>query len=247
MKAFFVALQFLTVLPINIASGVDKEDFGRSLAWFPFVGLLIGMVLSSSIFFFNFLPQPVIAALILAGSIIITGGIHLDGFADTCDGLYGSTTKDKRLEIMRDSHIGTMAASGMILLLILKFSILANMPEECIWKFLILMPASARWAQALACFLSKYARQDGKAKYFIEYASWREIVIGSVFILLLFIALLGIKGLALLLALFLAALIFISVIKSKVGGMTGDTIGAINEITELNALLFGLIFYRLGL
>lgn len=247
MKTFLVALQFLTVLPINIASGVGKEDFGKSLAWFPFIGFLIGMVLSSSIFLFGFLPQPVIAALILTGSIIITGGIHLDGFADTCDGLYGSVSKERRLEIMRDSHVGTMAVSGMILLLISKFSILASMPQEAMWKLLILMAVFARWAQALSCFLSKYARQNGKAKYFIEYAGLGELIIGSSFILLLFILLLGVKGLALFAALFLVTLIFISVIKNKIGGMTGDTIGAINEIAEVSVLLFGLIFYRIGL
>src|SRR3989338_4183113 len=161
MKNFFIALQFLTILPINVKAKVEKEAFGQSLIWFPFVGALIGLLLSLIIFLFGFLPQPVIAALILAGSIIITGGIHLDGFADTCDGLYGFTGKERALEIMRDSHIGTMAAAGITVLLILKFSILPALPLDILWKYLVLMAAFARWAQVCSCFSSRYARRDG--------------------------------------------------------------------------------------
>ncbi len=247
MKSFLVALQFLTILPINIAPKVEKKDFGRSLVWFPFVGALLGLILSLGIFLFSFLPQMVIAALILAGSVIITGGMHLDGFADTCDGLCVFTAKERALEIMRDSRIGTMAAVGMVILLILKFSILATMPQGIMWKYLVLMAAFARWAQVLSCFSSRYARQEGKAKYFIEYASWRELTIGGVFILSLFILLLGIKGLGLFLVSILPILILLNYIKSKIGGMTGDTIGAINEVAEAGVLLFGLIFLRIGL
>ena len=247
MKSLLVALQFLTILPINIASKVEKKDFGRSLAWFPFVGALLGLILSLGIFLFGFLPQMVIAALILAGSIIITGGMHLDGFADTCDGLGAFTTKDRALEIMRDSRIGTMAAAGIVMLLIFKFSILAAIPPGIMWRYLVLTAAFARWAQVLSCFSSRYARQEGKAKYFIEYASWREFSIGGIFILSLFILLLGMTGLKLFLVSLLPVLILLSYIKSKIGGMTGDTIGAINEVAEASVLLFGLIFLRVGL
>jgi adenosylcobinamide-GDP ribazoletransferase len=237
----------MTILPVNIAHKAEKKDFGRSLVWFPFVGALLGLILSLGIFLFGLLPQMVIAALILAGSIIITGGMHLDGFADTCDGLGAFTTKERALEIMRDSRIGTMAAAGIIMLLIFKFSILTTMPQGLMWRYLVLMDAFARWAQVLSCFSSRYARQEGKAKYFIEYAGWRELSIGGIFILFLFILLLGIKGLNLLLVSLLPVLISLSYIKNKIGGMTGDTIGAINEVAEAGVLLFGLIFLRIGL
>jgi len=247
MKSFLVALQFLTILPINISAKVEDKDFGKSLSWFPFVGALIGLALSLITFLSGLLPQPVIAALILAGSLIVSGGIHLDGFADTCDGLYEFTTREKALEIMRDSRIGTMAAAAVIILLILKFSILSGLHQANIWKYLILMAAFARWAQVLACFLSRYARQEGKAKYFIEYAGLREITTTSIFIALLFMLLLGGKGLILLLTCLSITLILINYIKSKLGGMTGDTIGAISEVAEAGVLLFGLIFLRIGL
>lgn len=247
MKAFLIALQFLTVLPVNITSKVEKESFGESLTWFPFVGALIGFLLSLGVFVFAFLPQPVIAAFILAVSIIITGGIHLDGFADTCDGLFGYSTKEKALEIMRDPHIGTFAGAGIAILLILKFSILAALPQGNMWKCLVLMAAFGRWAQVLSCFSSRYARQDGKAKYFIEYASWRQLIIGGVFAVILFILLFGINGLSLFLVSILPILAAINYIRNKIGGMTGDTIGAINEIAETSVLLFSLVFLRIGL
>lgn len=247
MKAFLVALQFLTILPIKIVSKVEKEVFGKSLVWFPFVGGLIGLVLSSIIFLFDFLPQPVIAALILVGSVVITGGIHLDGFADMCDGLYGFSNKERALEIMRDPHIGTMAAVGLAIVLILKFSILATLPKAIMWKWLILMAAFARWSQVLSCFSSRYARQDGKARYFIEYVRWRQLIIGGMFIAILFILLLRGKGLILFIASLLPVILSINYIRNKVGGMTGDTIGAVNEIAETSVLLFGSAFLSIGL
>ena len=247
MKDFFVALQFLTILPINITSKVENEVFGKSLTWFPFVGALIGLLLSLFAFLFGFFPRLVIAALILAGSVIITGGIHLDGFADTCDGLYGFTSKDRALEIMRDSRIGTFGSAGIAILLILKFSILAVLPQSVMLKCLVLMAAFARWSQVLSCFSSRYARQEGKAKYFIEYASWRQLVIGGIFVLMLFILLFGVNGFRLFLASVLPVLILINYIRNKIGGMTGDTIGAINEIAETSVLLFSLIFLKIGL
>ena len=217
------------------------------MACFPFVGALIGMALSSGIFLFGFLPQPVVAALILAGSAIITGGMHLDGFADTCDGLAGFTTREKALEIMRDSRIGAMAGIGIAILLILKFSMLSSLAQGVMWKYLVLMAAFARWAQVLSCFLSRYSRQEGKAKYFIEYANWSSLIIGGVFVLMLFILLFGIKGFSLFLAPLLVTWLSINYINSKIGGMTGDTIGAINEIAEISVLLFGLISCRINL
>jgi len=241
MKRFFLALQFLTILPIKVKPKLEKEDFGKSLLWFPFVGALIGIILSLSVFFLSFLPKGVIAALILIESIIITGGIHLDGFADTCDGLYGFSTKEKSLEIMRESRIGTMAAIGVALLLLLKFSLFASIRQELLWKYLITMAVFARWAQAWSCFSFPYAREEGKAKYFVEYAGKRQLIIGAIFTLAFFILLWGVKGLVLFLSSFFVIWVLANYIYRKISGMTGDTIGAVNEVAEVSALLFGLI------
>jgi adenosylcobinamide-GDP ribazoletransferase len=237
MKQFLIALQFLTILPVKI-SEIKEKDFGKSLVYFPIVGMLIGLVLVLSLFVFSFLPPLVYAALILVISIIITGGVHLDGIADTCDGFYGSKPKEEILEIMRDSHIGTMGVIGVACLLLLKFTILTGIPREALWKSLIMMTVFARWTQGLASLLSNYARQNGKAKYFIEYADKRGVFMGGLFTLALFLLLASFKGFILFIISLIPIFLFISYIKRRISGMTGDTIGATSEIAEVLILLF---------
>ena len=181
LRKGLIALQFLTIFPVKISaeggsapdgkSDIKEKDFGASLLYFPLVGLLIGLILALSAFLLFPLPGIIKGATILIISIIITGGIHLDGFADTCDGFYGNKPKEKILEIMKDSHIGAMGVIGIVSLLLLKFSLIASFNERLLWKALILMVVFSRWVQVMACFSASYARQEGKAKYFLEYAT----------------------------------------------------------------------------
>ncbi len=241
MKPFLIALQFLTIFPVRLQGEIKKEYYGRALAYFPAVGLLIGLALSAGAFVFSFLPALVKAALILLISFIITGGLHLDGFADTCDGLLSNKPREETLKIMRDSHIGTMGVAAVALLLLLKFSTLANIPDALLGQALILMAVFSRWIQVLACFGSSYAREEGKATYFIEYASEKELFIGLLFTLILFYLFLGLKGLIVFFSSLIFAFLFFRWIKRKIGGMTGDTIGALNEIAEAGVLFCILI------
>lgn len=239
MRRFLIALQFLTILPVRVGPKVEEKDFGASLLYFPLVGLLIGLLLATSNFLFSFLPQSLKATLILLISIVITGGIHLDGFADTCGGFYGSNNpKEKILEIMRDSRIGTMGVVGVVSILLLKFSFIASLPENILWKTLILMATFSRWAQVLACYSSSYARKAGKAKYFIEYTTKKELFIGFLFTLFIFYLFLKLKGFVLFFVSFLFTFLFLQYIKKRIGGMTGDTIGALSEFAEVSLLLF---------
>lgn len=242
MKRFLIALQFLTVVPIKIKSEIAEEDFGRSLLYFPVVGILIGLVLSGVALLLGFLPNPVVGVLILIISIVITGGIHLDGFADTCDGFYGPRPKEKILEIMQDSRVGTMGVVGVVCLLLLKFTLIVSVPQDALWKLLIMMTVFARWSHILACYTSNYARDEGKAKYFVEYAGKIELLVGTVFTVVLFLLLMRFMGLILLVLSLLSTLLFMNYVKRKIGGMTGDTIGAVNEIAEVAVLLFGLVY-----
>lgn len=247
MKLFLVALQFLTILPVKIKAQIKESDFGRALVYFPIVGMLIGVLLVLVLFLFTSLPISVASVFILIVSIIVTGGIHLDGFADTCDGLYGFKTKDKALEIMRDSHLGAMGVIGIVMLLLLKFTLLMSIPQSTLWRSLILMAIFARWIQVLSCFLSNYARKEGKAKYFIEYAGKKEILISMLFTVAFFLLLMKVEGFILFLISLLTMLPFINYIKKKIGGMTGDTIGAASEIAEVLVLLFSLIIAKINI
>mgnify|MGYP001589761025 CR=1 FL=1 len=241
MKRFLVALQFLTILPVKIKSEIKEKDFGDSLLYFPVVGLLIGLLLSLGVLSFSFLPALVKSAMILILSILITGGIHLDGFADTCDGFYGNKSGEKILEIMRDSRIGVMGVIGIVSLLLLKFSVIVSLSEAPLWKILIMMPVFSRWSQALACNAASYARREGKAKYFMEYASRRDVIIGGIFTLIISVLLMQHRGLVLFFASLIPVSLFLYYIKRRIKGMTGDTIGAVNEIAEVCVLLFGFI------
>lgn len=237
MKRFLIALQFLTILPVKIKSEIKEIDFGKALLYFPIVGMLIGFLLAGAAFFLGFATDLFKGACVLILSIIITGGIHLDGFADMCDGFYSNKSKEKILEIMRDSHIGVMGVIGIVSLLFLKIALIVSIPQNILWKSLIMMATFSRWSQAMACFTSTYARKNGKAKFFIEYAELKDIIIGGLFTFVLFLLLAKLKGIVVFALAFLLSLLFIQYVKRKIGGMTGDTIGAINEVAEA-AILF---------
>ncbi len=241
MRGFLIALQFLTILPIKIKSEIKEKDFGKSLLYFPIVGILIGLVLSLTAFLFGFLSNLIAGIFVLIISLFITGGIHLDGFADTCDGFYQSKPKEKILEIMRDSRVGVMGVIGIVCLLLLKFILIVSIPREVLWKSLIMMAVFARWSQVLACYTSNYAREEGKAKYFIEYAGKREFLAGSFLTIALFLLLMELEGVILLILSFLPVFLFINYVKRRIGGMTGDTIGATSEIAEIVVLFFTVI------
>ncbi len=245
MKHFLIALQFLTTLPVSIKSKIKHKDFGSSLLYFPVIGLLIGILLAMSVFLFAFLPNLVRGAAILIISVVVSGGIHLDGFADTCDGFYGNKPKERILAIMRDSHIGAMGALGIICLLILKFSLIVSFQSEILWRVLIAMAVFSRWTQVLACKTYPYVRKEGKAKHFIEQASKLTVFTGGAFTLVLFLLLLQLKGLALFSLSTAIVFLFLRFIKKKLGGMTGDTIGAASEVGEVLILLFSIILVNI--
>ena len=245
MRGFLVALQFLTILPLEIKSELKEKDFGRALIYFPVIGALIGLVLALVLLAFDFLPNLAKIALVLTSSIIITGAMHLDGFADTCDGFFSGKSKEKILSIMHDPHIGTIGTIAVVSLLLLKFSLMASISKDILWKSLIMMAVFSRWIQVLACYLSKYAKEFGKARFFIEYASLKEVIIGGLITVTLLYVLENWKGLFLFIPVLAAAFLLINYIKRRIGGMTGDTIGAVSEIIEVCVLLFSLILSRI--
>lgn len=247
MKIFLITIQFLTILPINIKGRVEEEDYGKSLIYFPIVGLLLGLFLAGIAYISSSLPPMVKGIVILASWIVVTGGIHLDGFADTCDGFYGRRPKEEILKIMRDSRIGTMGALGIAMLLLFKFAALSSIRQEDLWKTLIVAAVFARWSQVFACSMARYAREEGKAKYFVKYAKKRDAFIGALFTLVLSWFLMGMKGIILFVILSAVIFLFIRYSKRKIGGITGDTIGATNEIAETSALLFSLILSSYGI
>ena len=245
MKSFFLAIQFLTIFPLPTKGQINDKDFGRALFYFPLVGLILGCILAAvSLCIFHIFSPLVMAALLILVSTVLTGGLHLDGFADTCDGLYGFHSPGKRLEIMRDSRTGVMGVIGLVCLVLLKFSLLTHIPLTCLWKTLVMMAVISRWSLVIACYDSTYLRQEGKARLFIEQARLHYLLVGGVLTFFLFMFLPSGKGLIIFFGTLITVSLFIKYIRKKIGGMTGDTIGAVNEIAEAAVLLLANFVFR---
>lgn len=235
MKPFLIALQFLTIFPFKLRGQTKESDYGKSLFYFPIIGMIIGSILALILLACGPLALPVTGVIILITSAIITGALHLDGFADTCDGFYGIRSKEEVLAIMRDPHIGAMGALGLILLLLLKFSLIISIPKPYLWQALIFMCVFSRWSQAVACLLP-YMRTEGKAGLFTKYASRQGIIFAAIFTLFISYILFSLAGTLIFFSSLVFVLLFTAYAKAKIGGMTGDTIGAVNEIGEASVL-----------
>lgn len=240
------AISFLTIFPLR-----EQAIRRDSVYYFPAAGLLLGIITSAAYFLFSMI-FPLNACIVLALIVctLLNGGLHLDGFADTVDGLSGGRGNRARvLEIMSDSHIGAHGVVALILLLGLKFSLIASLSSgplqtslnsiysNNLLKALILMPVTGRWSMLISMYYSKPAKKDGLGALFIEYSKSPKIIISTIFTLVLCLLAFGFAGAMLLIPLFISALLFTGVFSKKTGGMTGDTIGSINEINEVIFLI----------
>jgi len=233
---FLVALQFLTVIPLR--RDVTQRELSRSLVYFPIVGLAIGAALFGLDHLFNlFLPVALGSALLIVALVLLTGANHLDGFMDTCDGLVAGRSPLERLAIMRDRRVGSFGVVGACCLILVKYVSLLFLPGACRVAALLLMPTLGRWAMVYAIFAYPSARSEGLGQSFKEQAHWWELAIATLIAIALSVALMELFGLALLTALWLIIAIMATYLRKKLGGLTGDTYGAINEVIEVFVLI----------
>jgi adenosylcobinamide-GDP ribazoletransferase len=230
------ALQFLTIVPLKV--NVSTQALRRSLSYFPLVGLMIGGLLYGLDRRFALaFPTSLTNILLIIALAIITRALHLDGFIDTCDGLAGGRSPEERLKIMRDSRVGSFGAVGGCCLILLQYVALTVVPDEYRMETLILMPAIARWTMAYAIFAYPYAREQGLGTVFHQGKTLPWLVIATVITLAASISLLGLDGLAVTAAALLVAIVMGSYLNRRLGGLTGDTYGAINEVAEVTVLI----------
>ena len=230
------ALQFLTILPVK--RNFTSEQIGRSTVWFPVVGFVIGAILFGLHYILELiLPIALVNALLIAVLVILSGGLHLDGLSDTIDGLAGHRTPERRLEIMRDSHIGAIGAVGLFLFLIIEYVCLNSIPEKYLPFTLLLAPAVSRWAMVYAIFVFPYARPEGLGKAFKQAVGRSEFLIASFLTMLLAVILFPTAGPVIAAGTWIIISLSAFYIKRQIGGLTGDTYGAINEIALITVLL----------
>lgn len=249
--SFFAALQFLTIIPVPWWHKASPDELGRSIVYFPIVGLVIGFILVGSNWLFGlFLPSLLVNALLLAVLAIITGALHLDGFVDTCDGVGGRGTTEDRWEVMRDSRVGAFGVVGVVLLLLVKYAALNSIPGYLTVMALVFMPVVSRWAMVYAIFAYPYARPSGLGRAFKQAARWPRFTIATLLTFIVAVALIPVvqlAAMAVMLGVWIISVLVAIYLKSKFSGLTGDTYGAINEIAEVSTLLVIILLARLGL
>lgn len=242
------ALRFLTILPLPGEAEVPEQVLGRSTAWFPLVGALLGAVLAAVGTAAALLWSPFAAHLLaVAAWATLTRGLHLDGLADSADGLGGGTTREKKLAIMKDSRIGTFGVLAVVFLLALKFAFLGSLGNLALWRALVPAAALARWAVLLAIFAFPAALPSGLAGRFKRCCRWPQLVIGTLTAAAVAYFFLGAWGLAVQGLLGLAALLWSLWVRKALGGHTGDTYGALCEAGEAAALAALAALARFGL
>ncbi len=252
IKNFTTALQFLTIFTVNKKHIIEEGDMAKSIVYFPFVGFLIGFLLvnADKLFALIALPQTVATFLLVILSLVITRALHIDGLADTLDGLMGGRSHETRLAIMKDSRIGTAGAVGIVCVLFMKYLCLNNLFEGDRVPALLTAPVLGRWSQAFMVFNADYGRDNGMGKAFVGHLRSSGLVAVSLLAagLSAFVILrIDIRTVVLFAVLLCSVALMTYTGKRylirKLGGVTGDAIGAMNE---LNEVLVFLVFVTLA-
>lgn len=250
-KKFVTALQFLTIATVRKDHQIEEGDLSGSMAFFPVVGFLIGLVLvyADKVFALITLPQSLANLMLVVLAVLMTRALHIDGLADTLDGLMGGRDRSSRLAIMKDSRLGTAGALGIVFVVTLKYLSLNSLFNSEKVAALLTAPLLARWSQTIMAFKIGYGREDGMGKAFVGrlqpgvLAAASAVAIGlSAFVIVREEA----RTLFLVLILIAAVALFTlgarRYLVHKLGGMTGDAIGAVSELNEVLVLLLCVVF-----
>ncbi len=247
-----IAFQFLTIVPVRVRGGVTELDMTRSAAHFPLVGLMQGMALVAADMVFGSVFHPdLVTGLVLLVLVLSTGGFHLDGLADTADALATKGDREKKLAAMKDSLTGPMGVIAIVFALGIKYLALrslVNYNPLTYYHALLFIPVAGKWAMLPAMYHGQPARPDGLGRIFIGSIGRAELLVAAVVTILLGVVpvlfasgfaiwwqvwfMLGTLGL-----LYMISWLYTGFCKQIFGGLTGDTIGAIGEISEILFLL----------
>ena len=243
-EQLIILTKFMTRIPIPIKVDYDPKKLGKSIKFFPFVGLIIGFILYyTSIILVKFTKNNLINALIvIVIELMVVGIIHIDGLCDTFDGLFSYREKEKMLEIMKDSRIGTNGAIILVLYFIAKILFISEIFSINL-KYLIIYPVLARLATPVNAAFSDYARKDGMSNFIISQDSAFEGIFSIILAAALSFLIFSFKGFELFLGAFLFIIFFMQFVKKKISGVTGDTMGAALELTAI-FVLFLAIFLK---
>lgn len=246
MKRLILMLQFLTRLPLPFEVPASQEDFEKGVIYFPVAGMVIGLLLYGlAVILLPFTEPLLLAVILMAFEIILTGGLHLDGLADSFDGLFSYRNKERMLEIMKDSRIGSNGVLVLIVGLLLKVAAIHVLVSYQQLLPLLWYPVIARTSSVFTARISPYARKEGMGNFFIGKTTtfqWLNCLLQTVvFTILIQPA----AGIAIIVA-HISAYMFTKFCESKIDGMTGDTMGANTELQSILLLVMSAILVTLG-
>ena len=249
IKNFINALQFLTIVTVSKRHPVAEGDLAKSMLYFPVVGFLIGVLLnySDKALLWVF-PHTITNVFLLFISVIITRALHIDGLADTLDGLMGGHDKASRLRIMKDSRLGTAGVLGIVFILLVKYLSLNNLFSDDKAAALLCAPMLARWSQTLMVFKSNYGREEGMGSAFVGhlrvsgFTAVSALTVGlAAFVIVREELFTKVLTFAVVCGVVLLTLLSRWYFIRRLGGVTGDTIGAVSELNEVLVLLLFVI------
>ncbi len=237
IKDFLILIQFYTRIPINKTFDFDKKNYAKSVFLLPLVALVIGIPMGV-IYYISLklaLGKYVIALFLLVTNILLTGALHLDGLADSFDGLFSYRDKERTLEIMKDSHIGTNGVMGLIIILVGKIILYANLGIIPI----ILSLVSARLNLVYQSYKLDYSRKEGMGEALFKYVDKKVFL--KTYLITLLIYLIDYRYLLILIFNLVFANKINKWLNKKINGGTGDTLGMTIELSEVFFLLIAVL------
>ncbi|MCH8869085.1 MAG: adenosylcobinamide-GDP ribazoletransferase [Chloroflexi bacterium] len=240
MNSLRLAIGFMSILPV--APRDTPMQLASARAYFPLVGLILGGILAV----LDLVLRPVLPALLLStvlvtALIVLTRALHMDGFMDSCDALLGGFTRERRLEILKDPHVGAFAVIGVVVLLLIQVTALADIPDHTRAFVLVLFPCLARWGILLSMDLFPYVRHQGLGTAFQSGRRAWQLALGFVTALAAGVLLVGVMGIVLMALASAVAWGLGWWASSLLGGVTGDIYGAINEVSEAAVLVLAVV------
>lgn len=236
MVSIIAAFQFLTIFPTIIRRMFTSREMGQAVAWFPLVGIVLGMLLYAVNYVAQLIfPANVSAALTIFAWVVFTRAFHLDGFMDTCDSLFGGFTPERRLEIMKDSRMGAFGVAGGVLVLLTQHAALASSLN--VWPALVLSATLGRWASPLVIYSFPYAREDGLGIEMKRNVGLQEVLIATLITSVVSWFVYGWMGIALMAGSAVAGWLVARYAMRLLPGLTGDIYGTVTIAVETLILL----------
>jgi adenosylcobinamide-GDP ribazoletransferase len=233
MRSFLAAFRFLTIIPVPGTLGTAEQDLVESVPWIPIVGLIIGALAGAAAYGLAQVAPPMISAIVLIVFLLrISGGLHMDGLADTADGFFSARKSQRILDIMKDSRIGPMGAIALCSVFLMKFAGLSSVAPQHLWRIVALMPIAGRCLIVLQMAALPYARTEGLALLFYREPHRLHAVLATALLAAVSFLLLNWRGLILASACLLITAGFCLQCRRKINGATGDTFGYLCEMGE---------------